>query len=117
MFCSNCGQEAPEGAKNCPNCGAPLEGGDKLDNLTKDVKNAFDNAEKELGSAVQDIHQTISNAGAPYAGEKLQTDRGLLAYIVLTIITCGIYSYYFIYKRRMMSILPAKVMERAQVVW
>ncbi len=98
MFCSNCGQEAPEGAKNCPNCGAPLEGGDKLDNLTKDVKNAFDNAEKELGSAVQDIHQTISNAGAPYAGEKLQTDRGLLAYIVLTIITCGIYSYYFIYK-------------------
>lgn len=40
MFCSNCGQEAPEGAKNCPNCGALLEGGDKLDNLTKVMERA-----------------------------------------------------------------------------
>lgn len=98
MFCSNCGQQAPEDAKNCPNCGAPLGGGDKLNNLAKDVNSAFSNAERELGSAVQDVHQTLSSAGAPYGGEKLQTDRGLLSYIVLTIITCGIYSYYFIYK-------------------
>lgn len=98
MFCSNCGQQVPEDAKNCPNCGAPLGGGDKLDNLTKDVKGVFDSAGKELKSAVQDVHQTLSNAEASYGGERLQTDRGLLSYIVLTIITCGIYSYYFIYK-------------------
>ena len=24
MFCSNCGTEVPEGANNCPNCGAPI---------------------------------------------------------------------------------------------
>lgn len=29
---------------------------------------------------------------------RIQTDRGLLKYILLTIVTCGIYSYYFIYK-------------------
>lgn len=29
---------------------------------------------------------------------RLQTDRSLIAYIFLSIITCGIYGYYFIYK-------------------
>lgn len=29
---------------------------------------------------------------------KIKEDRSLLMYILLTIVTCGIYSYYFIYK-------------------
>ena len=29
---------------------------------------------------------------------KVQTDRSLLMYIVLSIVTCGIYGFYFIYK-------------------
>jgi len=29
---------------------------------------------------------------------RIKTDRSLLAYIVLTIVTCGIYGFYFIYK-------------------
>ena len=29
---------------------------------------------------------------------RIKEDRSLLMYIVLTIITCGIYSYYFVYK-------------------
>lgn len=38
--------------------------------------------------------------GMNYQGQgitPLKTDRGLLGYILLSIITCGIYSYYFIY--------------------
>ena len=31
-------------------------------------------------------------------GQPLKTDRSLVSYILLSIITCGIYSYYFIYK-------------------
>lgn len=31
-------------------------------------------------------------------GFMLKTDRSLLSYILLSIVTCGIYSYYFIYK-------------------
>lgn len=31
-------------------------------------------------------------------GNMLKTDRSLLVYILLSIVTCGIYSYYFIYK-------------------
>ena len=34
----------------------------------------------------------------PYSGTRLKDDRGLASYIILSIITCGIYSYYFIYK-------------------
>lgn len=33
-----------------------------------------------------------------YAGERLKDDRGLLSYILLSIITFGIYGYYFLYK-------------------
>ncbi len=29
---------------------------------------------------------------------RIQTDRNIVMYILLSIITCGIYSYYFIYK-------------------
>lgn len=28
--------------------------------------------------------------GAPYGGERLKDDRGLVSYILLTLITCGI---------------------------
>lgn len=40
------------------------------------------------------------NSGTNYSGQvvtPLKTDRGLLGYILLSIITCGIYNYYFIY--------------------
>ena len=33
----------------------------------------------------------------PYAPFRLKTDRSLLAYILLTLVTCGFYSWYFIY--------------------
>ena len=29
---------------------------------------------------------------------RIQTDRNIVMYVLLTIVTCGIYSYYFIYK-------------------
>lgn len=34
----------------------------------------------------------------PYRGEKLKDDRGLASYIILSIITCGIYAWYWYYK-------------------
>lgn len=30
--------------------------------------------------------------------KRIQTDRNIIMYILLTIVTCGIYGYYFIYK-------------------
>ena len=36
-------------------------------------------------------------AGGGPAGRKLRTDRGIISLILLSMITCGIYGYYFIY--------------------
>lgn len=82
----------------------------------------FNKVEKELGSAFDEVKQSFNgnsnnqnynqgynanqnysngyNNGTipPYSGTRLKDDRGLASYIILSIITCGIYSYYFIYK-------------------
>lgn len=130
MFCTKCGHEVKDGVKFCTNCGAPM-------GLSQDIKkaadNAFNQAEKELDSAINEVRETIkgndskpdseaasdaqniypaapdkndtdksdssydnSNGGTPAV--KLTDDRGLLSYIVLNIVTCGIYGYYFVYK-------------------
>ena len=78
-------------------------------------------AEQELGSAFNEVKQSFTGSNnqnnnqgynanqnysngynngtiPPYSGTRLKDDRGLASYIILSIITCGIYSYYFIYK-------------------
>lgn len=48
----------------------------------------------------QGPNYNYQSSGPNYSGSgvtPLKTDRGLLGYIVLSILTCGIYSYYFIY--------------------
>ena len=48
----------------------------------------------------QSTNSNYQSSGPNYSGPgvtPLKTDRGLLGYIVLSILTCGIYSYYFIY--------------------
>ena len=123
MFCEKCGKEIPDSTKFCPSCGAPVS---KAQDFVNKAGEAFNAAEQELGSAFDEVKQSFTgnnanqqNAGyqnngagqyntgyqnnggqtpPPYRGERLKDDRGLASYIILTIITCGIYSYYFIYK-------------------
>ncbi len=102
MFCSNCGAQVDDSAKICPNCGAKCGNEDfssKVNDFTNNVedqaKTYFNNAEGQLKDAVGEI-KTDFNGGD--SGEKLNDNRGLASYIILSLITCGIYSYYFIYK-------------------
>lgn len=97
MFCSKCGTQVPDGTKFCPACGADLTIGKSVADA---AGQAFNRAEQQMGNAINDVRNSFSNTGnaAPYRGERLQDDRGLAMYILLTIITCGIYSYYFLYK-------------------
>ena len=121
MFCTNCGAEIPDGSKFCTACGAPVpvpssESGfkdtvsnaaaaasdfadhakDTFDSVSADARQAFYNAGQSVDSAVTDI--TNEFGGTPFQpGAPLKTDRSLAAYILLSIITCGIYGYYFIY--------------------
>lgn len=110
MFCAKCGNQLPDNAKFCDNCGAPtpLAGGAAsaagagIDGIVNEVKQGVNEAEKQVESAFNDVKNTFSGSSAPgpdpSGKERLKTDRGLISYIVLSIITCGIYGYYFIYK-------------------
>ena len=101
MFCPKCGKNVEDGATVCPNCGSQLGGADQSSTekkLEDTATQAFNNSGNELKNAFNDIRNSLSGNPAPYAGEKLKTDRSLLVYIILSIITCGIYGYYFVYK-------------------
>ena len=95
MFCRKCGAQIPEGTKFCPSCGNPAETIDqKVENVANNVRDDFAKAENEFGSAVGEIRDSFNGT----TGQRLKDDRGLVSYILLSIITLGIYSYYFVYK-------------------
>lgn len=98
MFCSKCGAQIPDSTKFCPSCGAPCSAEKKMADAAAGM---FHASEEELGSAVHEVHQSFNGGNGqipPYGGERLKDDRGLFSYIVLSLITCGIYGYYFLYK-------------------
>lgn len=98
MFCKNCGKEINEGTKFCPNCGQECSA---MADVTKAANDMFNATEKQIASAVDEVRQSFNGENGnitPNGREKLKDDRGLASYIILSIITCGIYSYYFLYK-------------------
>ena len=119
MICPKCGAQIPDNSKFCPSCGASCSVGQQFVNMAND---AFNKTEKELGSAVQEVQQSFNNSGYnnnynngynnsynngynnanggynPMGKERLKDDRGIVSYILLNLITCGIYGYYFIYQ-------------------
>lgn len=95
MFCPNCGMTITEETRFCPGCGAILKNSN-VNSWTQDVNQAFRGAESQLGNAFNDIRNSFNGSGAP-RGPRLTTDRSLLMYIILSLITCGIYGWWFIY--------------------
>ena len=83
-----------------------------MSDVFKDCADAVQGAAKDVASDVnskteeyrsKNTSYSSYNQNSGYQGQNysnatpLKTDRGLLGYILLTFITCGIYSYYFIY--------------------
>ncbi len=111
MFCTNCGKIVPDGAKFCTFCGtpaAPAPGGDKksfeetFDHISEAAGNAAEEAKEALNSAGKSIDSAFSEVAGDLRGDAprggpLRTDRSLVAYVLLSLITCGIYGFYFIY--------------------
>ncbi len=96
MFCKQCGAPIEEGKKFCDACGAPVN---DLGQQVKDAAaDAFQKAEGGVKSAIDEINRSVQGEPAYVPGAKLKDDRSLVAYILLNIITCGIYGYYFLYK-------------------
>lgn len=88
MFCENCGNQIGPNEKFCTNCGHPTG-----NNIINDVGQSVD---KSFNSAMGDVTQTLNN-GDYVPGTPLKCDRGLVGFILLNLITCGIYSWFFIH--------------------
>ena len=89
MFCSKCGNQIPDGVKFCPSCGNPT---------TASAQQTFQ------GGPVRPEGAPAYGAPVPqpapvggYPRGPVQTDRSLAAYILLSLVTCGIYGLYFFY--------------------
>ena len=89
MFCSNCGTQINDGERFCPNCGAPVQGAEQNAAQFTNQEPASDEIKGFTGG---------NTYSAPYGFMPLRTDRSLLVYILLTIVTCGIYNWVFIYQ-------------------
>ena len=56
MFCEKCGKEIPDSTKFCPYCGAAVSKAQDFVNKAGEVFNA---AEQELGSAFDEVKQSL----------------------------------------------------------
>lgn len=75
MFCPNCGSQAPDGSANCPNCGASVQG-----------------AATNTTPVAPVTPEAGYNGTAPTSGKE---PRNVAVAIILSIVTCGIYSIYW----------------------
>ena len=79
MFCKKCGQQLPEGSKFCPNCGA-------------------DNTAATQNQSQNQNQQDTVFTGTVNGGSGSRYNRSIAVCILLSIVTCGIYSYVWLYQ-------------------
>lgn len=73
IICPNCGYKLADGAKFCPKCGEKISGAPRPDGTVRGVRRP-----------------------APISG-RLNTNRKMASFIFFNLITCGIYSFFFLY--------------------
>ena len=76
------------------NAGAPGNSGSFDDRLSSSFNNFTSATSQQLKNVYSDVKSGFE--GTENVG-RLETDRSLAIYIILSIITCGIYSFFFIY--------------------
>jgi hypothetical protein len=77
MICQNCGANHPDNADFCPNCGSPVQ---KSAPTQSAIPNAY-----------------AGNPIPPTPNPGRIQERNIALCIIFSIITCGIYLYYWIY--------------------
>ena len=111
MFCPNCGKEILDNDKFCPNCGAKNETATIDGTIKKTFEDAMETVDKNVDSAINDVKKEFSQNKTQSENNdvkstvgvnttihnKLRTDRSVIVYILLCLITCGIYSFFFTY--------------------
>lgn len=95
MICPKCGTEVNDGAKYCPNCGANMDQDAFENRAAATFETITTAASEQVQNVIDDVRDGLDgefNGAGP-----LETNRSLVMYILLTIVTCGIYSFFFIY--------------------
>lgn len=80
MFCTNCGSQIADNSAFCPNCGATVNGAQQ--------------AQNPYG---QPPHNQQPNYGGYTGGKAPIKNRSIVTCILLSIVTCGIYLYVWLY--------------------
>ena len=98
-FCPNCGHEVAEDASFCSNCGANLNAAQ--DSAPKQAEEPKQEPVQEpvpepIPEPKQEAGQTYTSPAVSAASAPLQA-RNIVLYVVLSLITCGIFSLVWMY--------------------
>jgi hypothetical protein len=102
IFCTNCGHQNDDAARSCVNCGMAFGGQGSTTPFTTPPPGTQQQAQggpggwagSPYGDPAQGMQPTPGRAGLYTVGEK----RDPIMVLLLSIVTCGIYLYYEIYK-------------------
>lgn len=112
MFCPHCGSNIPDGSKFCSSCGNPINSvpadepqvpGQQYDQFQGGPVPPQQGFSEPSGytAPISDSQPQQYAAPTPnpqYATVALSTNRDIMMYILFTILTCGIYGYWYVYQ-------------------
>ena len=106
MFCPECGAELKDDARFCENCGSKLSSSvSPEDDWAKEEENSsIDSSGEDFGSTPEDDDYRLPEQSKTTGNSKnhiregIMKQRNIALCIVFSIITCGIYMLYWIYK-------------------
>ncbi|MBR3318572.1 MAG: DUF4234 domain-containing protein [Atopobiaceae bacterium] len=108
MFCPHCGTSLPDGTSFCTACGTKInmpgaaQQSNPQPNYDYGPQQQQQQQQPNYGYATyqqqqQSVYPSVPGGAAPQGYAPIDANRNLATYILLSLVTCGIYGYWFIY--------------------